>query len=94
MIDLSEKKVLPTKLLVKESVKTSKTTPSGILIPETASRVTCEGTVVVCGEGTPSIKMSVSVGQKVLYAPHSAMKVKIEDEEYFLLNITDILLFW
>ena len=94
MIDLSEKKVLPTKLLVRESIKENKKTPSGLFIPDTASRITCEGTAVVCGEGTPSVRMVVAVGQTVLFAPHASIKVKIGDDDFLLLNITDILLFW
>lgn len=91
---LTEKKVLPTKLLVKEPPKEEKITGSGIIIPEIASRITCEGEVVLTGEGTPLLPMSVSVGNSVLFSPHAAIKVKIDDDEFFLLNITDVLLYW
>jgi len=91
---LTEKRVLPTKLLVKEPKKEEKVTQSGIIIPEIASRITCEGTVVLTGEGTIALPMSVSIGDKILFSPHAAVKVKIEDEDFFLLNITDILLYW
>jgi len=91
---LTEKRVLPTKLLVKEPKKEEKITGSGIIIPEIASRVTCEGVVMLTGEGTSVLPMSVSIGDSVLFSPHAAVKVKIDDDEFFLLNITDVLLYW
>ena len=91
---LTEKKVLPTKLLVREPKKEEEKTKSGIIIPEIASRTTCEGVVVLTGGGIPSLPMSVNAGDNVLYSPHAAVRVKIEGDDFFLLNISDILLYW
>jgi len=93
-MELTGKRVLPTKLLVKEPKEEEKITQSGIIIPEIASRITCEGTVMLTGEGTTALPMKVSIGDKVLFSPHAAVKVKIEDDEFFLLNIQDVLLYW
>jgi chaperonin GroES len=87
MADLTSKRVLPTKLLLLPP-------KAGIIIPETAGKVTSLGTVVITGEGTDLIKMSISIGQKVMYSPHAGIRVRYEDEDYVLLNLSDVLLYW
>lgn len=90
MKNLSEKHVLPTKLLVKPAEAVEKTTQGGLVIPDIIKSPTCLGTVVLVGSKVADVKP----GQSVLYTPHSIIKVKDEDELYDLLNYADILLFW
>lgn len=90
MENLSQKHVLPTKLLLIPQKDVEKTTASGILIPETANKVSSLGTVVIVGSAVKDIE----VGNFVMYSPHAAIKVKHEGAEYALLSNTDVLLFW
>lgn len=69
---------------------------SGIIIPETVSKEkTDRGEVIAVGEGKLSeetgkrIPLSVKVGQQVLF--QWGEKVEINDEEYFLVNESNIL---
>jgi chaperonin GroES len=94
MADLTSKRVLPTKILLLPPKEEEKKTQAGIIIPETAGKVTSLGTVVITGEGTDLIKMSISIGQKVMYSPHAGIRVRYEDEDYVLLNLSDVLLYW
>jgi chaperonin GroES len=93
-MELTDKKVLPTKLLIKKTERQQKTTPSGLIIPDTAEEITSLGTVVVAGKGTDSVPMEVKVGDNVMFPPRAIMRVKIDDDDYYLLNIQDVLLYW
>jgi len=93
-MELKDKNVLPTKLLIKKVKLVKKTTPSGIIIPDTSEEVTSLGTVVLCGKGTEAIPMEVKVGDNVMFPPRAVIRVKIDDDDYWLLNLQDILLYW
>jgi co-chaperonin GroES (HSP10) len=94
MIDLSEKKILPTKILLRPKKDEAKTTASGILIPETANKVSSQGTVVLMGDSVKKMDNFISIGSQILYSPHAIIKVRYEDEDFGLLNVQDILLAW
>ncbi len=72
-------------------------TKSGIFLPDTATKERPqEGTVLAVGEGRRDdsgklLPMSVSVGDKVLFAKYSGTEVKIDDEDYLILAEKDIL---
>jgi len=38
--------------------------------------------------------MEVKVGDNVMFPPRAVIRVKIEDDDYWLLNLQDILLYW
>ena len=90
MENLSEKHVLPTKLLLKVAEETEKQTSSGIIIPGTANKISSLGSVVIAGSAVKEIEK----GMNVMFSPHAAIKVKHEDTEYSLLSYADVLLFW
>lgn len=90
MENLSEKHVLPTKLLLLPQKDVEKKTAAGLFIPETANKVSSLGSVVIAGSAVKDIE----AGMKVMYSPHAAIKVKHEDVEYALLSYADVLLFW
>jgi chaperonin GroES len=94
MKNLSEKHVLPTKLLIKLPEEVERRSAGGLIIPGTAGKITSSGTVVIAGSGTDKLPMPVSVGQTVMFPPSAGIKVKFEDEDFFLINISDVLLFW
>jgi co-chaperonin GroES (HSP10) len=94
MKNLSEKHVLPTKILLKLKEEENRFTPSGLLIPDTAAKVTSCGTAVIVGEGVPSLKVSIKVGQSIMFPPHAGMRVRFEDEDFILINFADVLLYY
>ena len=93
-MEIKDKNVLLTKLLVEKTKRVQKKTLSGIIIPDTAEEVTSLGKVVLCGKGTEAIPMEIKVGDNVMFPPRAVIRVKIEDDDYWLLNIQDVLLYW
>lgn len=93
-MDLTDKNVLPTKLLVKRIVREQRFTASGLVIPDSAEEATCTGEIIIKGQGTNSVPMPMNVGQKVMYPPRAALRVKIEDTDYWLIDNRDVLLYW
>jgi len=71
-------------------------TRSGIVLPDTAKEKPQEGTVVAVGFGRvldngQKLPLEVKVGDKVIYSKYGGTEVKIEDEEYIILQERDIL---
>jgi chaperonin GroES len=71
------------------------TTKGGIILPDTAKEKPIEGTIVAVGEGKTTedgklIKLTVKVGDTVLYGKYSGTEVKIEGEEYLIMRESDI----
>jgi chaperonin GroES len=68
---------------------------SGIIIPETAKEKPQEGLVVAVGKGKTEdgklIPMEVKAGDTVLYGKYSGTEIKINDEEYLIMNEGDVL---
>ena len=70
-------------------------TPSGIILPDTAKEKPQEGTVVAVGPGKISdsgnaIKMTVKVGDKVLYGKYSGTEVTVGNQDYLIMKENDI----
>ena len=70
-------------------------TAGGIIIPDTAKEKPQEGKVVAVGPGKISdsgnaIKMTVKVGDKVLYGKYSGTEVTVGNEEYLIMKENDI----
>mgnify|MGYP001578615600 CR=1 FL=1 len=71
-------------------------TPSGILLPETAKEKPQIGKVMAIGTGGISedgkkIPMVVKIGQKVMYKKWGGNEIKVESEEWLLVEQKDIL---
>lgn len=82
-------------VLVKPLEAESKT-PSGILLPETAKEKPQVGLVMAVGPGGYSedgkkIPMVVKVGQRVMYKKWGGNEVKVDNEEWLLVEQKDIL---
>lgn len=84
------------RVLIEPVQEGEKTTPSGIIIPETAEkRGLLEGTIVEVGQGRYEsgqlVPMQAQKGQKVLYEEgFSSKKIKLEGKEYVLVRDEDI----
>ncbi|OIO74961.1 MAG: co-chaperone GroES [Elusimicrobia bacterium CG1_02_37_114] len=79
------------KVIEKEEVK-----KSGIIIPDTAKEKPQEGKVIAVGPGKvddngKKIPMDVKVGDKILFGKYSGNEVKLDSEEYLIMNRDDIL---
>jgi len=71
-------------------------TRSGIVLPDTAKEKPQEGIVVAVGLGQLTdegkrLPMDVEPGQTVLYAKYAGSEVKLDDEEYLILRVSDVL---
>ncbi len=66
-------------------------TASGIFIPDTAKEKPQRGTVVAVGNGTKDHKMTVSVGDTVLYGKYAGTELKLEGKDYLIMREDDIL---
>ncbi len=85
---------LADRVVVKPAEAEEKTR-GGIILPDTAKEKPVEGTVVASGPGKVAdnaelVKMSVKVGDKVLYGKYSGTEVTIDGEEYLIMRESDI----
>ena len=88
-------KPLFSNVLVKPTTPESKTA-SGIILPDNIKEKPAEGIVMAVGEGhvTPKgdrEKMIVKVGDKVMYKKWGGNDVKVENEEWTIVEQKDIL---
>lgn len=90
MKNLSEKHVLPTKILLQVPKDEEKKTESGIIIPGVANKISSKGTVVIVGNAIKDIEK----GMNIMFSPHAGIKVHHEGEDYTLIAIQDVLLYW
>jgi len=87
-------KPLSDRVIVKAEAAEEKTA-SGIILPDTAKEKPQEGKVVAVGPGKISdsgntIKMTVKVGDKVLYGKYSGTEVTVGNQEYLIMKENDI----
>ncbi len=71
-------------------------TASGIILPDTAQEKPQEATIVAMGPGKASdsgtiVKMTVKVGDRVLYGKYSGSEVTVDGKEYLIMRESDIL---
>jgi len=88
-------KPLGDRVLVKR-VEAAEEVKGGIVIPDTAKEKPQEGEVIATGEGRvldsgQKVAMSVKAGDKVLFGKYSGTEVKLDEEEYIIMNEGEIL---
>jgi|TARA_B000000565_G_C23475372_1_gene257650 chaperonin GroES len=83
-------KPLADRVLI-EPAKAESTTVSGIIIPDTAQEKPQKGIVVAVGNGTKDHKMSVKIGDQVLYGKYSGTELKFEGTDYLMMRESDLL---
>jgi len=68
------------------------TVKGGIIIPDSAKERPQEGKVVAVGPGkSEEEKMSVKIGDKVIYSKYAGTELKFDNEDYLLMREDDIL---
>lgn len=80
-------KPLGNRVLIKVVEATEKT-KGGIYIPETASQEKTQRGVIEAIGDSPDIK--VKVGDEVIYAKYSGDTIKIDEQEFLLVNFDDV----
>jgi chaperonin GroES len=85
---------LADRVIIKPS-EAEETTKGGIILPDTAKEKPIEGTVIAAGPGKvtddgKAVKMSIKVGDKVLYGKYSGTEITVEGEDYLIMRESDI----
>ncbi len=65
-------------------------TAGGIIIPDTAKEKPQKGTVIAVGPGTTDEKMTVKIGDTVLYGKYSGTEISFEGKNYLIMKESDI----
>ena len=66
-------------------------TDSGLYIPDTAKEKPQTGEVVAIGESTEEIKITVKVGDKVLFPKYTGTEIKLGGEDYNIMDFEKVL---
>ena len=82
-------KPLADRVLVEPSAAEEKTS-SGIIIPDTAKEKPQKGKIVAVGNGTKDEKITVKVGETVLYGKYSGTEINIDGTDYLIMKESDI----
>ncbi|MDO5391173.1 MAG: co-chaperone GroES [Eubacteriales bacterium] len=76
--------------VVLQELEAEEKTPSGIILPDSAKEKPQEAVVVAVGPGDEESEMQVKEGDRVIYAKYSGTDVKLDDEEYIIIDQKDI----
>lgn len=82
--------------VVVQAMEQEEKTQSGIYLPDTAQEKPQHGKVIAVGAGRTSsngekVPMSVSEGDRVLFAKYAGTEVKLNGSEYLIMSENDIL---
>jgi len=81
--------------LVVEHVEQAEKSAGGVFLPDTAKEKPQEGEVVAVGAGKIEkgrrIPMDVNVGDRILFGKYTGNDIKVEDQDYLILNEDEIL---
>ena len=86
---------LHDRVIVKRSEE-ERTSPGGIVIPDTATEKPIRGEVLAVGRGKilengESRPLDVKVGDKILFGKYSGTEVKVDGQELLVMREEDIL---
>lgn len=82
-------KPLADRVLVEPSSAEQKTA-GGLIIPDTAKEKPQRGVVVAVGPGTSDQKMTVKVGDQVIYGKYSGTEISYDGHDYLIMKESDI----
>jgi chaperonin GroES len=82
--------------VIVERAEAEEKTAGGILLPESAKDKPKEGRIMAVGDGKTlengdRQKMTVKVGDRVLFSSYAGTEVKVDGEEYLIMNEDDVL---
>lgn len=89
-------KPLSDYILIEPETTKDTTTPSGIVLPDSAKEKPQKGKVIAVGSGRKDdkgvvIKLEVKVGDTVYYKKWGGNEIKLDNKEYLLVKEEDIL---
>jgi len=92
IINMAKVKIKPLadRVLI-EPMQAETKTASGIIIPDTAKEKPQKGKVVAVGPGTKDEKVTVKIGDSVLYGKYAGTELKLEGKDYLMMRESDIL---
>ena len=79
------------RVLIKPLKEETEKTKGGIYIPESAKEKKKEGEVIAVGCFKDGKELPLKRGDKVLYGGYSSDEVKMNDEEYIIVEFKDVL---
>ena len=82
-------KPLADRVIIEPSAA-EETTSGGIIIPDTAKEKPKKGKVVAAGSGKKDERVTVKVGETVLYRQYSGTEIKIDGSDYLIMRESDI----
>jgi len=77
-------------VVVKPS-QAEETTKGGLYLPETAKEKPQKGQVIAVGPGKDDKKMTVKVGDTVLYGKYAGQEISYQGEDFLIMREDDIL---
>lgn len=82
--------------VVVKRLEQERTSPGGIVIPDSASEKPIQGEVIAVGNGKhlsngERIAPALKAGDKVLFAKYSGTEIKIDGVEYLVMREDDIM---
>ncbi len=83
------------RIIVKRDEAETKT-PGGIVLPDQSKEKPQKGKVIAVGEGKMNndgkrIKMSVEVGDRVVFSSYAGNEVELDGEEFLIMNQDNVL---
>ena len=77
--------------VVIQPVEEENRTDSGLYIPDTAKEKPQTGVVVAVGESSEDVKITVKVGDKVLFPKYTGTEIKLGGEDYNIMDFEKVL---
>jgi chaperonin GroES len=83
--------------LIVKAIEEEETTPSGIVLPDTAKEKPQRGKVLAVGEGKwdedgdKRIPLDVGEGDEVLYSKYGGTEINVEGDDLLVLRESDVL---
>ena len=77
--------------VVIQPVEEENRTDSGLYIPDTAKEKPQTGIVVAVGDSTEEVKITVKVGDKVLFPKYTGTEIKLGGEDYNIMDFEKVL---
>jgi chaperonin GroES len=68
----------------------------GIIIPDTAKEKPQQGTIIAAGNGKANgngkrVPLDVKAGDRILFGKYAGQEIKLDGQEYFIMNEDDVL---
>lgn len=83
-------KPISDRVVVKPAPAEEKT-KGGIIIPDTAKEKPQKGEIIAVGPGKEGVKMTVQIGDTVLYGKYSGQDLHYDGKDYLIMREDDIL---